>query len=174
VLKLALPNTTGIVEKNADPAHPSVDTKISIDDRREFRSDGLARKKVIALDSRSLGWMPNVMVIALLGATPGYRPYHRRAFLISLLVVNLFISGTILVSICHGWFSGVFFDWRGPYFSYAYRLFVLNLWMTFLVPTLIWIGSLIWALNRGLLHFPICHGEGVVGTASDPRAALSR
>ena len=131
-----------MVEPHGEPGHLSVDTRISIADLRERRPDGSLPVKVIVLDSRSLGWLPFAMFIALWGATPLSWNSRWKTMALGLGGVLLFIAATVLASACAGMFQDD--GWRQVLAGGAYHLLVENLWLSFVGPLLIWLGGVLW------------------------------
>ena len=97
VLRVVLPAHRIVVGNVRDPKHPEVDTQIAISDPREIRQDGMATTTMINLDSRSLGWIPQAMTLALLGAVPRWRGGNWKRACASLIGTNLLVATTIAI-----------------------------------------------------------------------------
>lgn len=139
LLKTTLPDRFFLVEKQRDPAHPSIDTRITVARREDIRPDGTARAKVIEIDSRSLGWMPHAMMLALIAALPASLRYRWTLVLPAMGIIHLFVLATLLITVAHSLVGESSSFWAGL-LPFAYRLFVSNLWVSFLFPCLLWIG----------------------------------
>jgi len=152
LLTTTLKNVIVIIEDNDDPQHPSVDTRITLGNRRDIRADGTGPVRVIVIDSRSLGWMPNAMFIALMGALASRTWFWLRGFFTGLLLVNVFIAATLWITVAHGYFEASAAARLQICLGYANRLLVTNLWVSFVFPTMIWLGCLRMVWEGGMLR----------------------
>ena len=150
LLSLVFPHWNFYMESHHDTKYPSVDTQISISDPQQGRPDGTFPVKVITTDSRSLGWMPLVMFVALCGATPLSWGRRFKVLAIGLSGTLLFIAITILASVWHvmAGESG----WQFNLALVSYHVLVDNLWLSFVGPTLIWLASVLWLWPRKSTH----------------------
>jgi hypothetical protein len=142
LLSLVFPYWQIDVEPCHEPEHPSVDTKISIGDPQERRPDGTLPMKVIITDSRSLGWMPIAMFVALWGATPLKWGQRLKVLAAGLGGTLLFIAVTILASVWPVMVGES--GWQSILAMVSYHLLVDNLWVSFVGPALIWLVSVLW------------------------------
>jgi len=75
----------------------SLDTRMTLGNRALADSSGKGKAKKITLDTRSIGWMPTALTIALILATPV--PWRQRAWALlwGLLLVHAFILFSLQV-----------------------------------------------------------------------------
>jgi hypothetical protein len=75
----------------------SLDTLVTLGNRALADSNGNARVKEIDLDTRSLGWMPTALTMALILATPV--PWRQRAWALAwgMLLIHAFILFSLQV-----------------------------------------------------------------------------
>jgi len=121
----------------------SVDTQITIGNRDLIDSNGKGLAALLGLDTRSVGWMPTALTIALIMSTP--IPLQRRAWslLWGLLLVHAFILFSVAVYI---WDKSttVSLDTLSPFYKpiadgLEYTL-VTQMGISFSIPVLIWIA----------------------------------
>jgi hypothetical protein len=147
-LGLILPQRLVIVEPYREIDQSSVDIKISIGNPRESRPDGLIPVKEITLDSRSMGWMPLAMFVALWGATPLSRPQRLKMLVAGIGGILSLIVAILLASACPGLLRNV--GWQQVLSISIHRLLVDNLWISFVGPAMIWLGCL-FACGAGVI-----------------------
>jgi hypothetical protein len=142
LLAVTMPGSTVLVENNTGWKRVSCDTQITIRPRHENRpgSGEVAAKpeKIVVLDSRSLGWMPIAMILALVGATPFPRSGRIFALMSGLFAVLIFVGISVWVSVNVAAPGTAAIGWRDLFFFYADHLLIQNLWLSFLFPTLVW------------------------------------
>ena len=75
----------------------SLDTQMTLGNRALTDNSGRGPAKIIGLDTRSIGWMPTALTMALILSTPV--PWRQRgwAFLWGLLLIHLFILFSLQV-----------------------------------------------------------------------------
>jgi hypothetical protein len=80
----------------AQAAHPNVDTRMTLANRDLLDASGKGLLKRTGLDTRSIGWLPTALTMALILATPV--PWRRRLLSLmgGLLLVQAFIVLTLL------------------------------------------------------------------------------
>lgn len=132
-----LPRMFVRVEPFVDPDHRSIDTLVQMADPRTRQPDGSANVKGISLDSRSVGWIPQVMLLALIAATPGSWVRRVRASLILPPILNLLIATTLGLTLWHVDSEGSA-EWKRQALAFVYDLSIQNLWFSFLAPTAVW------------------------------------
>src|SRR5208283_1493118 len=126
-----------------DPLHPNLDTKITLADPKSVQPGGEMPAMVLSLDSRSVGWMPNAMLLALAGATPWNWSRRLKALLGGGLVVNAFVAVSILARVGDAVLGAQSSGWHSLLLMLDNHLLVENLWLSFLFPTLVWLALLI-------------------------------
>lgn len=145
VTGLILPRQAFRVEKYSDPAHPALDTLVVVMDQEKTGSPGKSGTLGVPLDSISQGWIPLAMLIALLGATPVPWSKRWKALLAGVVVIEFLVVVTILVAVAFGLTN----DNRavGPNLAlvFAHRLFVENIWFSFMPSFLLWAYWLVWS-----------------------------
>lgn len=164
LLSLAFPRWQIAVEPHHEPKHLSVDTQISIGDPQQRRPDGTLPVKVITTDSRSLGWMPVAMFVALWGATPLKWGRRLKVLAVGLSGTLLFIAVTVLTSVWPVTVGET--GWQSTLALVSYHLLVDNLWLSFVGPALIWLASVLW-------FWPGNHLLDIRSNASRHQPALS-
>lgn len=120
----------------------TLDSEMIMGNRDTVDSSGQGLSSTIDLDTRSIGWIPTALTIALILATPV--PWHRRGW--ALLWGLLLVHGFILFSL-QTWIwdasPGISLStlspfWQGIADDLEYT-FVTQLGASFSVPVLIWI-----------------------------------
>jgi len=118
------------------------DTELILKNRALVDPDGRTPLKAIALNSRSVGWVPTALTLALVAATP--IPWRRRftGLLAGLVLIHLFIFFTLQVCI---WNNSTALSllslsafWQNVTDQMKYAL-VDQLGVSFSVPVIIWI-----------------------------------
>jgi hypothetical protein len=125
------------VETNSDAEHDFFDTRILIRDTSKAMPDGRAPTTTISNDSRSLGWMPVCMTLALTGAT--VLPWRKRLLALSagLLLIHIYVAFVLAAEF--GAALQQSDETRLAYFfAGANHLLVTNLWTSFVVPVFVW------------------------------------
>lgn len=121
---------------------PQLDTVVTIENRDRLDSRGQVPARQMELDSRSLGWVPTALTVALVAATP--IPWRRRlvALASGLVLIHLFIFFTLEAGIWNNsadlsltTLSGF---WRSAAAELEYVL-VTQIGASFSVPVVIWI-----------------------------------
>jgi hypothetical protein len=149
ILGVILPNREVAVEPYHEPKHLSVDSRICLSDPRDRQTDGSLPVRVLTLDSRSLGWMPMAMFIALWGSTPLSWSERWKMLAAGSGGILLFVAATVLAHVCPAIFPEP--GWRHFLAIVANHLLVENLWLSFVGPALIWLAGIVWlwpALTR--------------------------
>jgi len=139
----------------------AVDTRITIGNRDLVDSTGKGLAAMLGLDTRSVGWIPTALTIALIMATP--IPWRRRiwALLWGLILINGFILFSVAIYI---WNESTTVSlvtlspfWKQVADGLEYTL-VAQMGISFSVPVLIWIAVLFrsedvksFVLNQNLL-----------------------
>ncbi len=127
-----------VVEDNAGGSRPSNDTRISFVESALANATQAQSSRGIVLDSRSLGWMPLAMTLALVASTPFRQRQRLTALLGCLVVVNGFVLATIYS--CLHYAANTSPGKNPPLSAYANVILVDNLWVSFVFPTLVWIA----------------------------------
>jgi hypothetical protein len=139
LLSLALPQMKVQAELFQDPRHESIDSRISLRDPRNTQADGRVPTSVMTLDSRSLSWMPHAVWFALCGATPVSWKRRIRMLLTGLLALQVFVGCTVLTMVYSGLAQDSTPAWEVHGLDAINRVLVDNLWVSFVVPWLVWI-----------------------------------
>jgi hypothetical protein len=120
----------------------SLDTQMTLGNRALADSSGKGRAEIVDLDSRSMGWMPTALTMALILATPV--PWRQRAWALlwGLLLIHAFILFTLQVCLWDE-SSAVSLIELSPFWQLIvdelqYTL-ITQLGASFSVPILIWI-----------------------------------
>lgn len=120
-----------------DTAHEGIDTLVEMADRREMLPDGSVPVRSLKLDTRSLGWIPQAMIVALIVATPmGWRE-RAKATLVGLLATNLLVALSLATSLAFA-NNSVNASWIQPIVAVAFDITNQNLWFSFLFPAILW------------------------------------
>jgi hypothetical protein len=146
LLSLALPQMKIQVEPFQDQRHALINSKITLIDLSNTRADGQVPTTVTALDSRSLGWMPHAVWFALCGATPVSWPRKFRMILVGVLLLQVFVACTVLTMVLSGLAQDSAPDWKTCGLAALNHVLVDNLWISFVVPWLVWI---VWIAQQG-------------------------
>lgn len=89
-----------VVFTSASPVvRPPLDTQITLANRRQVDAHGNIPAKILALDSRAVGWVPTAFLAALIVATPVSWRRRGEALLWGLLWIHAFILFAIGVSV---------------------------------------------------------------------------
>lgn len=134
-----------VIFTRASPAvRPPLDTQITIANRRQADAHGNVPAKILALDSRAVGWVPTAFLAALIVATPVSWRRRGEALLWALLWIHAFILFTIGVSVFNQAASeiGLLSLTRGvkQLVEGAEETLVNQMGASFVVPTVIWIS----------------------------------
>ena len=80
-----------LTRSEGEPVHSNIDTQVRMGNRDLLDANGKGLFETTGLDSRSIGWLPTVLTMALILATP--IPWRRRglALLGGLILVQGFI-----------------------------------------------------------------------------------
>ena len=120
----------------------ALDTRITIGNRSLIDNNGKGPATILGLDTRSIGWIPTALVIALIVATP--IPLRRRilALLCGLLLIHAFILLSVAAYIWNE-STNVFLVALSPFWkqiadAFQYTL-VTQMGISFTMPVLIWI-----------------------------------
>jgi len=132
------------VESYQDPLHSSIDTKVTVGDPHNARSDGQAQVKVITLDGRSLAWIPHAVWFGLCAATPMNRARKVRMVLAGLPGVQLFVAVTVFNAVLAGLIDETSPRWQASVVEMLNHLLLDNLWVSFVVPLIFWCIWLGW------------------------------
>ena len=125
-----------------DQAGSTLDTRISLGNRELLDANGKGLIKRTEINTRSIGWVPTALTIALVAATPV--PWRRRVLALAagLLLVHVFIFFSLqtwiwnnspdvsLLTLSH--------FWKTVTDELAYA-FMNQLGISFTVPVLIWV-----------------------------------
>jgi hypothetical protein len=123
----------------------AIDTRITIGNRDLVDSSGKGLAAMLGLDTRSIGWLPTALTIALIVATP--IPWQRRAWslMLGLLLIHAFILFSVAIYI---WNESTAVSlvtlspfWKQIADALEYTL-VTQMGISFTVPVLIWIAVL--------------------------------
>jgi hypothetical protein len=125
-----------------DPGSPNLDTRIKLGNRKLLDASGRGLLVTTGLDSRSIGWVPTALTLALILATP--IPWRRRA--IALLGGLVLIHAFILLSL-QAWIwdsgPGVNLGSSSPHWAAIAEgldfTLIHQLGASFSVPVLVWI-----------------------------------
>jgi hypothetical protein len=121
----------------------TVDTRITIGNRDLVDSTGKGLAALLALDTRSIGWVPTALTVALIAATP--TPWRRRVWslLCGFLLINAFILFSVAVYI---WNESTTVSlvilspfWKQIGDGLEYTL-ITQMGISFTIPVLIWIA----------------------------------
>jgi len=96
---LAHETTTSIVRFRAAPAGAALDTQIVLVDPHQASAHGMAKARILGLDSRGVGWVPTAFLCALILAS--WIPWKRRlgALALGLLALHLYLLLAVRVYI---------------------------------------------------------------------------
>jgi hypothetical protein len=141
IAAIVFPDMQITVANHRDPAHAGIDTQMQVIDPKLVRPDGKVPAKLIVVDSRSLGWMPQAMILALIGATPVAWPLRWTLVLANTALIQVFVAATITTTLGTAVYEAGAGNWQSEFFAYADLIMTQNLWMSFLVPALLWAGN---------------------------------
>ncbi len=123
----------------------AVDTQIIIGNRRLADSSGKGPAALLDLNTRSVGWLPTALTIALIMATPVQWRRRSWALLWGMLLINLFILFSVAVFI---WNESTTVSlvtlspvWKQIADALEYTL-ISQLGISFSLPVLIWVAVL--------------------------------
>lgn len=148
LLSAALPGHAVWVKPAAQAKYRSADTEILVTDSEGMRSDGTAPTTVLLLNGRSLGWMPNVMWLALVGATPIPWRSRGRGLVGGMAIVNGFVLATTLILVAQAVRAESWPGWCAAVLVGADRALSQNLWSSFVLPALVWIVWLLLPIRK--------------------------
>ena len=130
-----------VFEPHSDPVH-LLGTRMSLSNRDQINDPGGAHATNIDLDTRSIGWIPTVLIIALTLATP--IPWLRRLWALfwGLVWVHIFILFSLLTWL---WNQAPVVSlntlspfWQQITYGLQYTL-IIQMGPSFSIPVLIWI-----------------------------------
>lgn len=148
VLKFLLPRETVQIHPLPNPTHGSADTEAAV--QAAVGSAGSAEDvRGVDFDSRSLGWMPHAMMLALCLATP--MRWKRRWTLAAagLLTTHVFVLTSLAIIVMNGAMTDSTPGWLQWTLPRANHLVLDNLWFSFVVPLVIWVAGYVWLGNPG-------------------------
>jgi hypothetical protein len=151
-MKWAFPGYVVEVQAHVDQGHPSMDIEIQVSDPRRIRPDGKFPVQVATFDSRSVGWMPHAMGLALCGATTLPRKKRWKVLAVCLACTHILTLITFLAGVCSSLVeegSARFLYWLVVGFDHV---LVKNLWMSFVGPFVLWLTALL-VFEDGFLFF---------------------
>lgn len=140
---LTLPRL-GVEVRYGDRAiHSAGDTEIWKSSPATTHHGGQLEVKKLVCDSRSLGWMPHAMMLALCSATPLTWKRWCRVFLSGVIGTHLLVLATFT--------AGLFSTYADEISNSLVRWLVMgaghilidNLWISFVGPFLLWIVALV-------------------------------
>jgi hypothetical protein len=126
------------VGDHTDPGRPSIDVEVTLTERRSIRADGTANGATVLFDSRSMGWMPNAMVLALLLATGLPKKQLWKSILFAIVVTNTVVTFGITFSLIDNLPQSRLSDWASYLISAGDDIFCQSLWFSFIFPALLW------------------------------------
>jgi hypothetical protein len=126
------------VEPWKHPEHPSIDSRVTIEEARQTQAAGERPLKVIMLDGRSLGWIPHAFWLALCGATPGDYFKRLRMLFAGLVPLQLLVAAGVLSATLPAFLDESSKRWQAYLVEGLNHLLVENLWFSFVVPLLVW------------------------------------
>jgi hypothetical protein len=126
-----------------DPLH---DSKILLGNRDLVKPNGMRPMKVVKMSTRYIGYIPVVLVVALLLATP--LPWRRRLWALfwGMVLVHCFVAFVIFIIILHKYQESEalgLFQSEGCskwLVNAAHEVFVAHIGPLFLAPVVIWIA----------------------------------
>jgi hypothetical protein len=143
-LKLLLPHQAVEIRTVNDPTHTAEDTQAWVKSTDKPEAGGQAEKRGVGFDSRSLGWMPHAMIMALCAAMPlGWKKLWKIA-VVGLAATNLFVLATLVIIVANGIRTESSPGWLQWMLPRANHLVLDNLWFSFVVPFLIWVAAYVW------------------------------
>jgi hypothetical protein len=139
---VVFPNRTFRAQPLEDARYPTVDSELIARAPGKVTPEERRAVRIIAFDSRSQGWIPLAMLIALAAATP--LPWSKRfpALLVGMLLVQLLIAATLLVSITCDLSDDLMPGGGHWLLFFANHLLAENLWFSVVPPFLLWAGWL--------------------------------
>jgi len=126
----------------AHTGQTSIDTSITIANRDKADAKGHIPAEVLGLDTRSVGWVPTALILALTAASPV--PWRRRLWALAwgLLLVHLFI---LLSVSCYIWdeSADLALTTISPFWKVVadglVETLITQLGVSFVAPALIWV-----------------------------------
>jgi hypothetical protein len=140
LVQAAYPGQIFRVEASSDSRYPNLDTQVIV-------PDGQMAALAICFDSESQGWIPFVMLMALIIATPLSCSKRVKALLIGFLFIQASIAATILVSVAFTLSNRISPTSENLLLLLANRLLVENIWSSFVPPFLFWFTWFAWTEN---------------------------
>ncbi len=125
------------VSPRSDPAHEGIDTLAEMADRREMLPDGSVPVRSVTLDTRSIGWIPQAMIVALIVATPMGWKERAKAIVVGLVGANLIVALSLATALAFA-NNSKHATWIRPVVAVAYDITNQNLWFSFLFPAILW------------------------------------
>ena len=144
LVNLAFPGKRVQAEAYQDPLHSSIDTTVTMGDPHDTRSEGQVPVKMTTLDERSLVWIPHAVWFGLCAATPMNWARKVRMVLAGLLVVQVFVGVTVYTAVLAGFVEGSSSHWQESLLEVSNHLLLDNLWLSFVVPLVLWCIWLGW------------------------------
>ena len=120
-----------------ETAHEGIDTQVEMADRREMLPDGSVPVRGVTLDTRSIGWIPQAMIVALIVATPMSWKERAKAVVVGLVGTNLIFALSLATAMALA-NNSKNASWIQPVISVAYDITNQNLWFSFLFPAVLW------------------------------------
>ena len=121
---------------------PPLETAITVANREQVRADGRGPAKTLGLDTRSVGWVPTALTLALILASPVPWKRRGRALLWGLTLVHIFIFLSVG---CYIWnesaslgLANIPAFWK-PVADGLEETLVTQLGASFVMPALIWL-----------------------------------
>lgn len=126
-----------------DAPHPSIDIRVLLRNPMGTAAEGQPLAREATFDSRSIGWMPHAMMLALVAATPVAWRRLWRILAAGLAGAHLLVLATFVVGVLNA-----VVDEHSPRWIYwgeqgLYHVLVENLWSSFVGPFLLWIACLL-------------------------------
>jgi hypothetical protein len=159
-LSAAWPGSRVTVEPASDPDHATLDTKVIVVDPKAPQFEGAVPAKIIMLDSRALGWIPNAMMLALLGATPVPWAQRRKGLVIGLASVNAFVIAVVFTVVMNAIGSQEVSGLGWALLAGADRMLSQSLLSTFVFPTLVWVCWLLPTVRPGASRLAVSPPTG--------------
>jgi len=127
------------VGRHDDKNRPSADTEIIVGAKKDTGTTGALPSRGAAFDSRSLGWMPHAMILALCAATPLGWKERWKVLAAGLLSTHVLVLTTFVVGVLPGVGAETSNPWVYWTSAGANQVLVQNLWMSFVGPFLLWV-----------------------------------
>jgi hypothetical protein len=127
-----------VIFESASGHNAGLDTRITLENTALLGSDGKGAAKSVEVDSRSIGWVPTALTMALVLATP--IPWKRRlaAFAGGIVLIHLFIYFTVQSWVWNASAMTLSAFWQRAAGELNYAL-MNQMGASFTVPVLVWI-----------------------------------